>query len=158
MWKYDTSAGDLFYKNFGEARGRWAVCHRSWCASCYSVDLSFKFHITRPENDEGLKWERKVDMDRFLQARKGDMLCAQFQCDRCWFVNLKKREPIQISINDSILLGYTRRVNLDVFWSKETSTVYSNFLNVIKKKKRFEELKLVPIATARGHWPILDAQ
>lgn len=97
-------------------------------------------------------------MDRFLQARKGDMLCAQFQCDHCWFVNLKKREPVQVAINDAVLLGYIRRVNLDVFWSKETSTVYANYLNAIKKKKRSEELKLVPIATARGPWPIGDSQ
>ncbi len=97
-------------------------------------------------------------MDRFLKARKGDMLCAQFQCDRCWFVNLKKREPVQVAINDTVLLGYIRRVNLDVFWSKETSTVYSNYLNAIKKKKRSEELKLAPTATARGPWPINDSQ
>ena len=99
-----------------------------------------------------------MDMNRFVHARKGDMLCAQFQCDRCWFLNLKKREPSPDIINDNILLGYIRRVNLDILWSKEPSTIYANYLNAIKKKKRSEELTLPPIATARGPWPIADNQ
>ena len=36
-------------------------------------------------------WERNVDEDRFQNARVGDMLCCvEFQCNVCWFLDLKK--------------------------------------------------------------------
>ena len=101
----------------------------------------------------------EVDMDRFLQVRKGDMFCVKFQYNHCCFVNLKKRETVQFIISDTVLLGYiTRRVNLDMFWSKYNSMVYSNSFNMIEEKKESEELKLVSIATACSLWPINDLQ
>ena len=42
------------------------------------------------------------------------MLCAPFQCDFCWFVNLKDREVDTESLSDRRLLGYIRRVNLHI--------------------------------------------
>jgi len=58
-----------------------------------------------PENDEGSKWKKKTDIKRFMVARDGDMLCASFQCDHCWFMNLKKVEPIDQSYEHHCLLG-----------------------------------------------------
>ena len=80
------------------------------------------FHIAQPENDEGGKWEKKRDEGRFLVARNGDMMSSPFQCDCCWFVNLSKREPNGASESDHRLLGYIRRVNLDMLWSSEATT------------------------------------
>ncbi len=97
-----------------------------------------------------------MDHDRFLRARTGDMLCSQFQCDYCWFINLKKREPREGSIADAMLMPYIRRVNLDMLWSREESTVYNNFLASRKKAKRAIDLGLTPIAWARGPWPVGD--
>ncbi len=48
-----------------------------------------------------------------------------FQCDRCWFINLKKIEPRKSSFSDVRLLKYIRRANLDMLWSKEPSTIKS---------------------------------
>ncbi len=84
------------------------------------------------------------------------MLCSQFQCDICWFVNLKKRLPKAESLKDQLLFPYIRRVNLDVFWSREMSTVYNNYLTTRKKSRRAEDLGLEPIAWARGPWPVDD--
>ena len=149
---------DLFCANFGAIRGRWLVCRRSWCAKCYLAGKDCHFHIARPENDEGLKWERSVDKDRFLKARPGDMLCASFQCDRCWFVNLNKREPRAESLVDALLMPYIRRVNLDILWSRETSTVYNNYLVSVKKKNVSRDLGLPVQFEPRGPWPVDDEQ
>ena len=86
------------------------------------------------------------------------MLCASFQCDRCWFVNLHKREPREKSIVDNQLLPYIRQVNLDILWSRETSTVYNNYLVTVKKKNLSEDLGLPAQCELRGPWPVDDGQ
>ena len=75
------------------------------------------------QNEAGAVWKRKTDEGRFMRARDGDMWAAPFQCDWCWFINLKGREAITGSNKDERLLGYIRRVNLDIMWSREPGTV-----------------------------------
>lgn len=86
------------------------------------------------------------------------MLCASFQCDRCWFVNLNKREPRAGSLVDALLMPYIRRVNLDILWSRETSTVYNNYLVSVKKKNVSLDLGLPVQFEPRGPWPVDDEQ
>ena len=56
-------------------------------------------------------------------ARPGDWLLAPFQCDVCWFRNLFNRSPRAQSEGDNFNLALIRRANLDMFWSREASTV-----------------------------------
>ena len=86
------------------------------------------------------------------------MLCASFQCDRCWFVNLKKREPNMEDVVVKMLMPYIRRVILDSFWSKETSTVYNNYLVTVKKMKLTMDMDLEPQVEPRGPCPVADSQ
>ena len=97
-----------------------------------------------------------MDVDRFQKARFGDMLCAEFQCDVCWFLNLKRRLPRQNSLSDALLMPYIRRVNLDIFWSRESSTVINNYRVTIKRRNVSLELGLEPQCEPRGPWPISD--
>ena len=99
-----------------------------------------------------------MDEDRFQKARSGDMLCVEFQCDVCWFLNLKKRLPNQTSLVDKLLLPYIRRVNLDIMWSRECSTVVNNYRVTMKRKNAALELGLKPQFEPRGPWPISDGQ
>jgi len=62
------------------------------------------------------------------------MLCSPFQCDRCWFINLKNKEPRSSSLTDVRLLSYIRRVNLDVLWSRESSTVEKTLNRYVKAR------------------------
>jgi hypothetical protein len=62
------------------------------------------------------------------------MLCSPFQCDRCWFINLKNKEPRSSSLTDVRLLSYIRRVNLDVLWSRESSTVEKTLNQYVKAR------------------------
>ena len=111
-----------------------------------------------PENDEGSKWKKKTDIRRFMVARDGDMLCSPFQCDHCWFINLKKEEPVDRSYEHQRLLGYIRRVNLDLFWSRERATVANTLGSVRKGMKMSEELGLKPQNICLGPWPVDDNQ
>ena len=49
-----------------------------------------------------------------------------FQCDKCQFVNMQKRLPVDGQPKDSMLLMCIRRANLDAFWAREPKTVAGN--------------------------------
>ena len=112
--------------------------------------------IAKPENDEGVKWKKKKEEARFVSARNGDMLSAPFQCEFCWFGNLHKMDCNEWYASDARKLAYMRQVNLDIFWSREPSTVY-NTLSTLRRAKQFsEELGFDPINLKVGPWPIED--
>ena len=67
-----------------------------------------------------------------------DIMCATFQCETFWFINIKWGDPHKWIISNQRLLYYIRRVNLDVLWSQEPSTV-GNVLTYIVKVRRIIE-------------------
>ena len=72
-------------------------------------------------------WKGKVrDPSDFHVARRGDHLMTPFECDLCIFRKLKKRDPLEGHAQDNLLLGVIRRMNLDAFWSRASSTVIGN--------------------------------
>ncbi len=83
-------------------------------------------------------------------------MSAPFQCDCCWFVNLSKREPKATSESDHRLLGYIRRVNLDMLWSREGSTVGHSLGDLRKAARMSSILDLTPHHVSRGPWPVGD--
>ena len=84
------------------------------------------------------------------------MVASPFQCDYCWFTNLTKRSAKDIFDADAQLLAYIRRVNLDVFWSREPSTVGNTLRALEKGKKISVELGLNPVQVSVGPWPVAD--
>ena len=83
-------------------------------------------------------------------------MSSPFQCDCCWFVNLGKREPTNASESDRRLLGYIRRVNLDMLWSSEGSTVGHSLGDLRKAARMSSILDLTPHHVSRGPWPVGD--
>jgi hypothetical protein len=148
---------DLFCENFGSSRGNLPICRNAWCADCYKELEILKFPRQLPENDEGFLWRKKKDERRFLTARKGDMLCAPFQCDFCWFVNLKGRSFDERRAEDRLNLGLLRRVNLDVMWDKEPSTVGSMLQVFLRAHTAARHLGIMPsFLTSKRPWPMAD--
>lgn len=70
--------------------------------------------------------KRHKRQDDYLRARDGDHILAPFECDLCVFRKLRGHSPCIGNSVDDLLLGCIRRANLDVFWSRATSTVQSN--------------------------------
>ena len=62
------------------------------------------------------------------------------------------------SLGDKRLLAYIRRVNLDIMWSREGSTVYNNLTSLRKGKRMSEDLGLKPVGIDLGPWPVCDGQ
>jgi hypothetical protein len=84
------------------------------------------------------------------------MVSSPFQCEFCWFANIQKAEANAWYADDARKLAYMRRVNLDVMWSREPSTVLTT-LNTLKKAKRLsEELGFESVPIAVGPWPVAD--
>ncbi len=70
---------------------------------------------------------RKTDIGKFSKARNGDDLLVPFECDTCVFAKLFVREPEPIgNSKDAFAMGCIRRVVLDAFWSRATTTVEEN--------------------------------
>lgn len=85
------------------------------------------------------------------------MISSPFQCDTCWFINLQRRKPTpHLYPSDQRLLTYIRRVNLDMFWSREPTTVANTFRLLKKGRTLSEEMGLTPIHIQVGPWPIQD--
>ncbi len=102
-------------------------------------------------------WKKGEDDERFLSARSGDSTFCPFQCDVCWFVNLKKEMPSKLRLSHIRLLGYIRRANLDAMWSRESATVLSSLSGLNKQKRIAVELDLPMPGTQRGPWEVADS-
>ena len=140
--KLKTAPRGIFCHNFGVSRGACLPCQNVWCGECFTDHPEISFHINRPENDEGLTWGRAVDLSSFKYGREGDWLMFPFQCEVCWFFNLKNKSPDQHSDDDLWLLGYLRRVNLDGFWSSRPKTVAGNWSNMMKTICHMKDLNI----------------
>ena len=84
------------------------------------------------------------------------MLSSPFQCDHCWFANMHQSDANPWFAEDARKMAYIRRVNLDVMWSREPSTVISTYNTLNKARKFSEELGLKPIDVKVGPWPVAD--
>ena len=84
------------------------------------------------------------------------MLLNPFQCDLCWFRNLKGRNPDVNKMEDESLMSCIRRVNLDMLWSVSSSTVASTVGNVKKGLRMCDEMGIEPTYASLGPWPVKD--
>lgn len=117
------------------------------------------FPLLRAFNDESAYFKRrKEDENKYRVARAGDGLIAPFQCDRCWFLNLKQRLPFQTSVGDQHDLMLIRRANLDMFWSRESRTI-SKVVNQLKMivKRSLDAGRRVPLEPFQP-WDLNDFQ
>ena len=71
-------------------------------------------------------------------------------------MNIKQATPDLSSESDSRLLRYIRRVNLDMFWSREPPTVSALLTQIRKGKKMSQYLGLAPMMLPVGPWPVKD--
>ena len=105
FWDWETSCvacGDkvtsfsvIICSNFGVNQGCWGSCHQGWCPKHYNPLPLDNYPILEPHDEEGTSWRKKKDEDRLKVGIKGVHLKIPFQCDECWFINLKDQRPIQ---------------------------------------------------------------
>ena len=82
-----------------------------------------------------------------MASRDGDWLFTPFQCDSCLFVNMFHERPNPNSQDDKRTLSLIRRVNLDMFWSSEASTVKGLLSKVKEIITRWEGRKgFIPLS------------
>ncbi len=65
---------------------------------------------------------------------------------------------MKTALSDQRLMGYMRRVNLDVMWSRENSTVAAILGNIRKGKRMSKALNMDPVKLVMGPWPLEDKQ
>ena len=153
----------IFCANFSKSLGTYLPCGGMWCGGCYTSDNTLHFHVASLGNEKGEKgrenqeesarmqtiWKGKIrDPTDFHVGRRGDHLMTPFECDLCIFRKLKMMDPDLKSPQDKLLSGLIRRMNLDAFWSRASSTVTKNakraemmieLSDIIRLKGPFEE-------------------
>ena len=108
------------------------------------------------ENEVNLAWKKKSEVNRYRVGVNGAFLIVPFQCDICWFINLQKREPDLRSLVDLRILGYIRRVNLDVIWSRSPGTISNTKNGIVNLIDSWNELGLEIDLPKVGPWPVED--
>ena len=68
-------------------------------------------------------------------------------------MNLCKHEPVNLSRSNERLMGYNRRVDLDLTWSREHGTVANTLAAAYKGETMSIKLGLVLQAMKLGPWP-----
>ena len=117
----------IFCHNYLSLRLGSIRCRTVSCANCFLDDGGLKFPINRPASNASVKFKRRISsQDKYLKARNGDWLFAPFQCEDCWFGNIMCRSPRPYSDRDQRVMSLLRRANLDLFWSRETTTIANN--------------------------------
>ena len=116
-----------------------------WCGQCYTSDPGLVFQIKTLQDHQAvatdlgqkelerlaLAWEKKHrNKENFKVGRNGDHTLVPFECDTCIFRKLKRRNPVEGKVEDELLLGCIRRINLDALWSSTTLTVKANQSNL----------------------------
>jgi hypothetical protein len=99
------------------------------------------------------------DKTRCLRARVGDHVLCPFQCELCHFRNMQGRSPMKGTgvLNDAETIDLIRRANLDVFWSREPTTIGHNLSKVNRVLQISHELGLdKPPVPRLGPWPVKD--
>ena len=151
LWKESpTSAGSLLYKLCTQTLNLGSL------PKGYCLQETSDFYVQKPTDDLGSVWIKEKDRNRFLEARNGDFLHFPFQCDCCWFRNLKGRCPVVGSFSDDKLLMFIRRANLDGMWSQEPSTVASIRLGVANIVENSTKLGFTPVLSPLRPWPVSD--
>jgi len=147
--------------NFGYERGvKPGKCNGAWHAHCYRKDPRDSFPVCQPQgDDEQLVAEERMETDdtnRFQEARDGDFLVTQFQCDQCHFENCQHRSAVSTSVQDELALVCIRRANLDAFWSRERSTVGANRREGLRYLGAADSCGWSTPYPARGPFPVRD--
>eukprot|EP00957_Ditylum_brightwellii_P091103 6935913-Ditylum_brightwellii.AAC.1 len=109
-----------------------------------------------PTNNEGVVFNQRSNPNKCLVACNGDWICSPFQCEFCWIQNLLKRNADVTLLSDQRLLTCLCRVNLDVFWSRASSTVGGVVSSLRKGLKMAQDLGIPPPYPPRGPWLLED--
>jgi hypothetical protein len=122
--------------NFGLRQHGRVWCTNAWHGRCYVKDSTDDFLVLGQQDlDASLVDEAFLEDDdpkQFQEGRDGDHLMCPFQCEDCHFISINGRLPNKDNPADALLLCCMRRANLDGFWARERSTVYSNMLEGCK--------------------------
>jgi hypothetical protein len=108
MWSSDLQAQQVICRNFKSNRGLGlGICTSPWHGKCYKQHVQDSFPVLKMQDlDDALMSEEDLEEDnlaRFWEARDRDHLLTPFQCDCCYFQNIKQRNPEEANHQDKLL-------------------------------------------------------
>ena len=114
--------------------------------------------MRKPVDDDGEEIVIEGDERRFMVGRDGDHLMTPFQCEKCHFRNIFKRDPNPDRPKDRRSVIAMRRASLDAFWAREPKTVVSNLADVRMLEETAEDTYGFPdgVCEEMGPFPLKD--
>ena len=108
-------------------------------------------------DDDGEEMVNPGDEKQFMEARVGDHLMTQFQCEVCHFRNIMGRDPmIHVSEGDRELMADFQRALLDAFWSREPPTVRGNLIEAVRGERYGDRTGMPSVTPEMGPFPLED--
>jgi hypothetical protein len=138
--------------------GIFAPCNSCWCGPCYQPLGKKEYPICLKVDEDGDLLEDLDDAECFVVARAGDNLMVPFQCELCHFRNVMRQDPVRRETRDQEILHFMRRANLDVFWSRESSTVKSTLGKAMRIERTAFRLRMPIMTPPMRPWPLEDSQ
>ena len=127
-----------------------------WCGPCYQREESDRFVINQPVDEDGvLMYDEECDKNRYCIGIDGAQFMNPFQCDLCIFRTLFNRDPTQ-TVGDKENMIVIRRMNLDLIWSREPSTIKKNLSHLNQVISIAEASGMTPTLTCPGPFPFED--
>ena len=127
-----------------------------WCGTCYQKDKSDKFQINEPLDEDGKPLhDCASDVYRYKVGMDGAHLMMPFQCDLCLFRTLFKRNPRRVMADKENLI-ILQRINLDVIWAREPSTIAKNMGTLNNLIVTCEASGFSPELPSLGPFPLED--
>jgi hypothetical protein len=127
-----------------------------WCGDCYVKDERDNFQVNKRTNeDDGDHEDDTAEKSRYEKGTDGVHLIVPFQCDLCLFRTLYQRDPRPV-IQDLESMAVLRRMNLDLIWSREPSTILANMRSLGKMISCCEASGFLPQLPAIGPLPFED--
>ena len=100
-------------------------------------------------------YDSEIDKRRYCVGVDGAHLMLPFQCEICMFRSLFLRDPRDTTA-DAENLAVLRRMNLDLIWSREPTTIHKNMLHLNNIISICESAGFTPTLTCPGPYPIED--
>lgn len=117
----------MFCANFCFSLGGYPSCLKVWWRGCYQKEKLDRFHINQPlDKDRNLMYNDEWDQNHYCAGLDDAQSMLPFQCDLCMFHTLFNRDP-RDNQADLENLSIICRMNLDLIWSCEPSTIQKNF-------------------------------
>jgi hypothetical protein len=106
-------------------------------------------------DEEGKPWHKEEErQQQMIKGVEGSHLCIPFQCNLCWYHNIKGKDPMPGK--DDIYVTCIRQANLDAMLGKSPLTIRVHRWETLASLKNAMTISKTPAYHPRGPFPMCN--